>query len=388
MPYIIEIRIMPLKELERLAAVNRFLKLEISKEKELQELVELAAKICGTPTALITLINEDTQYIKFKVGFEPNTTLRQDAFCNHVIEQDQIMMVKDACQDERFANNPLVTGDPNIRFYAGSPLTTQDGFNLGSLCVIDQKPGELTDLQQQMLNVLSKQVIQLMEFDSSIEILKEQFIAAKRSEIELRSFFESSIDCHLLLGKNFEVLTFNKAIQSMIYGAYQKTLVRGREMTEYLNPDYRTDFYANYQKALKGTAAFEQRKINYSDRQIWWLIKFEPAFDLDGEIIGVSVNSADVTARVEHEQKVSEQNKSLREIAFIQSHEFRKPVASIIGLIELLKYDERVEGIEELELIGRAVVELDEKIHLVVGYTSQEQPNPEMNLLNNAETSL
>ena len=82
---------MPLRELERLVTVNRFLKLEISKEKELQEVVELAAKICGTPTALITLIAEDTQHIKFKVGFEPETTSRADAFCNHVIEQDEVI---------------------------------------------------------------------------------------------------------------------------------------------------------------------------------------------------------------------------------------------------------------------------------------------------------
>lgn len=366
---------MPLRELERLAAVNRFLKLEISKEKELQQIVELAAKICGTPTALITLIDADTQFIKFKIGFKYDTTSRADAFCSHVIQQDQVMMVPDAHLDERFAANPLVTDDPSIRFYAGSPLTTQDGLNLGSLCVIDQQPKELNDLQQQMLAALSKQVIQLLEFDSSIKILKDQFIASKRSEIELRSFFESSIDCHLLLGKNFEVLAFNKAIETIVATAYNRTLVRGNEMTEYLNPKFKDDFYKNYQEALKGTAAFEQRKINYGDRQIWWLIKYEPAFNPDGEIIGVSVNSTDVTVRVEHEQTVTEQNKSLREIAFIQSHELRRPVASIIGLMNLLKSDERVADIAELELMEKAVAELDEKIHLVVGYTANDRLN-------------
>jgi PAS domain S-box-containing protein len=364
---------MPLRELERLAAVNRFLKLEISKEKELQEIVELAAGICGTPTALITLIDEHTQYIKFKVGFQYETTSRADAFCNHVIDQDQVMMVPDARLDERFADNPLVTGDPDIRFYAGSPLTTQDGLNLGSLCVIDQEPRELSDLQQKMLAALSKQVIQLLEFDSSVKILKDQFVAAKRSEIELRSFFESSIDCHLLLGKDFEVLAFNKALERLVFSAYGKTLLRGNDMGQYLNPKFSRDFYKRYQKALKGTAAFEQRKIDYGDRVVWWVVKHEPAFNPDGEIIGVSVNSTDVTARVEHEGTVTAQNESLREIAFIQSHELRRPVASIIGLMDILKSDERINGIEELELMERAVLELDEKIHLVVGYTTDHQ---------------
>lgn len=136
---------MPLRELERLQAVNRFIKLEISKEKELQEIVELAASICGTPTALITLIGEDMQYIRFKTGFKYNTTRRKDAFCNHVIEQDELFMVLDTDLDNRFINNPLVTGGPHIRFYAASPLTTQDGHHLGSLCVIGQAPGELSE---------------------------------------------------------------------------------------------------------------------------------------------------------------------------------------------------------------------------------------------------
>ncbi|RCH56337.1 hypothetical protein DJ568_00300 [Mucilaginibacter hurinus] len=363
---------MPLRELERIAAVNRFLKLKISKEQELQEIVELAAKICETPTALITLIDADTQHIKFKVGSQLETTSRTDAFCNYAIEQYQVMMVPDALLDERFKNNALVTGDPDIRFYAGSPLTTQDGLNLGSLCVIDQQPKDLNELQQRMLAALSKQVIQLLEFDSSITILKEQFVAAKRSEIELRSFFESSIDCHLLIGKNFEVLAFNKSVERMVYTAYNKAIVRGSDMGQYVNPKLKNEFYDSYQKALKGTASFEQRKIIYGDRQIWWVIKYEPAFNPDGEIIGVSVNSTDVTARVKHEETVTAQNESLRQIAFIQSHELRRPVASIMGLINLLKSDERAACIEEIQLMEKAALELDEKIRLVVGYTADD----------------
>jgi GAF domain-containing protein len=182
---------MPQRELERVKAVDRFLKLELSKESELQEITNLAAEICGTPTALITFIDKDTQYIKFKKAFEFDVTERQNAFCHHVIEAEEILVIPDAMLDERFVNNPLVTGNPNIRFYAGSPLTTNDGHHLGSLCVIDQEPGQLSAIQQRMLQALAKQVIQLLEFDESIQILKEQCIEATRNEIELRSFFLS-----------------------------------------------------------------------------------------------------------------------------------------------------------------------------------------------------
>ena len=364
---------MPLREIERLQAVNRFLKLEISKERELQAIVELAAKICGTPTALITMVDERTQYIKFKVGSDLERTTREQAFCNEVIRQYEIVVIPDALLDERFCHNPHVAGGCGVRFYAGAPLTTQDGFNLGSLCVVDSSPKELTGIQQEMLVALSRQVIQLLEFDSSVTILKEQFLTAKRSEIELRSFFESSIDCHLLLGKDFEVLAFNKALERLVEKAYGHTLKRGDRMGPHLHPELRNDFYRNYQKALKGTAGFEERKLDYEDGPVWWVIKYEPAFNPDGEIIGVSVNSSDVTARVLHEATVTAQNKSLNEIAFIQSHELRRPVASIIGLMDLIKSDRRVNDIEELQLMEKAVAELDEKIRLVVGYTAGEK---------------
>lgn len=361
---------MPIKELERLRAVNRFLKLELSKEKELQDIVNFAAEICGVPTALITLIDEDTQHIRFKVGFDKLTTSREEAFCSHVIEQQDIMVVPDALLDQRFVNNPLVLNDPNIRFYAGSPLKASDGFNLGSLCVIDRTPRTLSDQQKKMLTMLSRQVIQLLEFDSSLSILKKQFIEARQAEIELRSFFESSIDCHLLIGKDFELLAFNKSVERIVTMARGLTLERGNQMAAYLHPHIRENFYLNYLKALKGTATFEQKKLNYGDRPIHWIIKYEPALNQAGEIIGVSVNSSDVTLRVQHEERVAAQNSSLTEIAFIQSHELRRPVASILGLLELIKHDSRANEIDEFALLEKVVKELDDKIREIVNRVS------------------
>ncbi|RYE53894.1 MAG: extracellular solute-binding protein, partial [Sphingobacteriales bacterium] len=188
------------------------------------------------------MVDEETQHIKFKVGTDLETTTREQAFCNEVITQYEVFVIPDALLDERFCNNPHVAGGCGVRFYAGAPLTTQDGFNLGSLCVVDGSPKEMTELQQEMLVALSRQVIQLLEFDSSIIILKEQFITAKRSEIELRSFFESSIDCHLLLGKDFDVLAFNKALERLVDKAYSHTIGRGDQMSSYLNPELQEKF--------------------------------------------------------------------------------------------------------------------------------------------------
>lgn len=362
---------MPQMENGRLHAVRRFLNLQISKEQELQEIVSLAAKICGTPTALITFIDENTQYIRFKQAFAYNETTRANAFCNHVIEGTEVMVVPDAHQDERFRNNPLVTGDPNIRFYAGSPLTTSDGHNLGSLCVIDQMPAELTNMQKEVLQALAKQAIQLLEFDASLQILKEQYEEARQSAIEHKSFFENSIDCYLLLGKNFEVLAYNKSWARYVTHHYGKVMSRGVVMADYLHPENLSFFYKAYLKALTGTAAFEEREICTPEGSSWRMTKFEPAFNENGEIIGVSVNSTDTTQKIAHKEMVAAQKDSLQEIAFIQSHELRRPVASILGLINLLKIDGFVETREELVLLAAAAEELDEKIKLIVGHASE-----------------
>ncbi len=367
---------MPQKEIDRVQAVKRFLNLKISKEKELQHVIELAAKVCGTPTALITFIDEDTQHIKFKQAFAYHQTTRHDAFCNHVIQGDEVMVVPDAQLDKRFMNNPLVTGDPNIRFYAGSNLTTSDGHNLGSLCVIDQVPGKLTNLQKEMLQGLARQVMQLLDFDASVQLLKEQYEDARRAAIEHRSFFESSIDSHLLLGLNFEVLAFNQSWARYVTHNYGKALTRGNGMADYLLPENLLFFYKSYIKALTGTAVFDELQVRTVDGKAWRLIKFEPAFDPDGVIIGVSVNSTDTTQNMANKAMVATQKNSLNEIAFIQAHELRRPVASILGLMNILKIDGFIETREELVMLAAAAEELDEKIKLIITHASDADLEP------------
>ena len=355
-----------MKELERLQAVNRFLKLKISKEQEMEEILALAATICNTKTALITLIDEDTQHIIFKHEFAFDKTTREQAFCAHVISQHGVMVVPDAMKDERFIDNPLVTGSPNIRFYAGAPLTTQDGHNLGSLCVIDQNPAELSHMQQQMLAALSRQVIQLLEFDASLRILKDQYVKAKRSEAEMRAFFDTSIDCHLLLGMDFEIIAFNKAWDNHVKTSYNLTMEHGKSMRAFLHPKNVDMVHIDYTKALEGTPVLSQQNVTNGSQEFWRITRYEPAVNNEGEIFGVSINSTDITSEVQQKEIVITQNESLKEIAWIQSHEIRKPVATILGLMDLLKAHSHVDEIQEFQLLEQAVAELDSKIRLVV----------------------
>jgi PAS domain S-box-containing protein len=278
------------------------------------------------------------------------------------------MIVPDALKDERFVNSSLVTGDSCVRFYAGSPLTTHDGHNLGGLCVIDQAPRQLTSNQQQMLRILSKQVINILEFDSSLEILKEQFIEAKSAENKLRSFFESFSSCYILIGKDLEILDYNKASANFVKGKYHAKISAGMKVTNYLHQPLPA-FISNYNKALNGMPVTIERQVKYTDETIWWSFTFAPAHDPEGGIIGVSFKATDITKRMEDAQKVSAQNESLRQIAYIQSHELRRPVASIMGLMNIFKYDDYTTTREELLMMQAAVDELDEKIRLIISYT-------------------
>jgi signal transduction histidine kinase len=153
----------PANEQERLHALREYELLDSESEKEFDEIVALASFICQTPISTITLIDENRQWFKAHVGLAIRETPRDVAFCAYAILQPDITIVNDATQDKRFNENPLVTGSPDIRFYAGLPLTTQEGFNLGTICVIDTKPRDLTHEQNKALQVLRNQVLKLFE---------------------------------------------------------------------------------------------------------------------------------------------------------------------------------------------------------------------------------
>lgn len=153
----------PLDEKERLAALAAWQILDTDAEQAFDELTQLASLSCNTPIALVSLVDESRQWFKSRVGLEAKETPRDLAFCAHTILSDQPMIVEDTWLDDRFRSNPLVTESPNIRFYAGAPLVDDEGHALGSLCVIDRQPRQLSSEQTKTLQLLSHQVIKLME---------------------------------------------------------------------------------------------------------------------------------------------------------------------------------------------------------------------------------
>jgi GAF domain-containing protein len=131
-------------EQERLTAVSRFMSPDAGIANDLNDLVNLVAEICETPVALITLLDKDTQWFKAAKGTDLECTDRGLSFCNYTIEQEEVLVIPDMLLDKTFNTNPLVTGEPYVRFYAGAPLITKDGYALGSLCVVDMEPRQFT----------------------------------------------------------------------------------------------------------------------------------------------------------------------------------------------------------------------------------------------------
>ena len=153
----------PAREAARLEALKEYKILDTPSESAYNDIATLAAFICDVPIALISFVDSERQWFKSKVGLDIDETSRDVSFCTHTILDKKMLVVNDALKDERFVNNPLVTCAPGIRFYAGVSLVTPNGYSVGTLCVIDRKPKELSESQKKALQALASQVVMQLE---------------------------------------------------------------------------------------------------------------------------------------------------------------------------------------------------------------------------------
>jgi len=174
-------------ETSRLASLRHYRILDTEPEQAFDDLTLLASHICGTPIALLSLIDVDRQWFKSRVGVSVTETARSIAFCAHAIENpDDITVVPDALADARFRENPLVVGELGIRFYAGAPLITPEGHALGTLCVVDKVPRRLTDAQMEALDALRHQAEAQLELRRRLHELSEALAERDKAEQEQR----------------------------------------------------------------------------------------------------------------------------------------------------------------------------------------------------------
>ncbi|PPT86220.1 GGDEF domain-containing protein [Xanthomonas arboricola pv. zantedeschiae] len=188
---------LPANEDERLAALQDYQLLDTAPEPVYDAFTSSAAELCGTPMALISLIDTQRQWFKSKLGMAPRETPRELSFCAHaILEPDQVMEVGDTHQDARFVGNALVTGEPQIRFYAGAPLLTSDGIALGTLCVLDRTPRRLSVAERDALQALARQVVDTIELRRAAKLVELDALRDELTGMWNRAGLEHALQTH------------------------------------------------------------------------------------------------------------------------------------------------------------------------------------------------
>ena len=271
-----------------------------------------------------------------------------------------------------FSGTLLDEDDKNFTFSSESvfykPGKTSDGCKLSNLYVSDRATKRAGGNPRQIMEMPFKLNWMPKKFNPRLKLLKEQIVESKNPELNLNSFFEGSNACQLFIGKNSEIVAFNEVCANYIQSVYNLTIYTGARVADYANRPYVAEFINNYNKALNGIPVQIKQQVKWNDEIIWCNLTYVPARNSDDEIIGVFFNLVNITKRIELTQKVFAQKQALTKIAFIQSHEVRRPVASILGLMNVFKASDYVVSREELLMMEQAVNELDEKIREIVNH--------------------
>ncbi|HYL68737.1 MAG TPA: ATP-binding protein [Candidatus Limnocylindria bacterium] len=270
---------LPLNETARLEALHRYAILDTLPEQEFDDLTRLAALICGTPISLVSLVDVNRQWFKSKIGIDKPETPRDIAFCAHAILQPDVMVVPDALQDERFRANPLVTGEPNVRFYAGAPLLTEDGHALGTLCVMDRVPRDLSMEQREALRALSRLVVTQFESRRSVSDLSQAIREQQRAETELDQLFTLSLDMLCIAGFDGFFKRINPAWEKVLGIPMEELL--SRPFLDFVHPDDRKATLQEMKHMGHGrvTFSFENRYRCADGTYIWMLWNATPSLD-------------------------------------------------------------------------------------------------------------
>ncbi|CAN5169304.1 hypothetical protein BH11BAC6_BH11BAC6_03230 [soil metagenome] len=211
------------KELSRLNTMKRYLQSYKAGESKLKDIVMLASYITGTPVSFITLMDKEIQWITTSYGYDVTQMPRSTSFCNHTIEQEDVLQVPDATKDERFKENPIVNATPGAMFYAGVPLKSNEGYNIGTLCVLDIKPNNINDEQKKCLIALSRQIANLMELDVSMGLLNNSIEKIEGQNTSLKEI--AKIQAHHLRGPLSSAMGVMNVIKDNEYTAGKETLV-------------------------------------------------------------------------------------------------------------------------------------------------------------------
>ena len=297
-------------EADRLAALKRYGVLDTTPEAAFDDLANLAARLCEAPMAAVSLVDAERQWFKAEVGLGVSDTPRPTSFCAHAMVSDRPTVVTDACLDARFADNPLVTGAPNIRFYAGYPLKTPEGVPLGALCVLDRRarPEGLTELQALAMQTLADQVMTQLE-------LRRALLDRDRSEKTARLAIEASA---YVGAWDWDIATDRVVADERFARMYGVDPVAAREgapiavFRASVHPDDLVRRDADIQRALDGEGLFvSEYRLVVDGRVRWMLARGRVEYDRSGAAVRLPGVAVDITERKQTETDLAETARAL-----------------------------------------------------------------------------
>ena len=342
------------REALRLAALERLAVLDTLPERAYDDLVALAAQICGTPIALISLVDAKRQWFKAKIGLTADETHRDYAFCAHAIEvPDQVLEVEDASRDPRFADNPLVTGAPNIRFYAGAPIVTPNGHPLGTVCVIDSKPRQLDAAQLRALEALARYASHLLATrDSAMTSARSAGMLLDVNEVLQGEVLDRTRERDDLWNLSVDLLVKSTYDGKLLNVSPSWTRMLGHDEEHLLATGYRTlsdpDHAATVDEALR-RARRTGSPVTFADRLVdadgqwhwveWTVVPVAGGREFSG--IGRNVTESKAQrARLELAEEALRQSQKMEAVGQLTggiAHDFNNLLAGITGSLELLK---------------------------------------------------
>lgn len=364
----------PPNEKERLKALLSLDILDTEAEEQFDRLTRLASEICEVPISLVSLVDGERQWFKSRVGLDAEQTPREISFCQHAIMHENTFEIQNATLDDRFQSNVLVTGDPNIRFYAGHPLFDDNGYALGTLCVIDRKPKKLNEFQTRALEILAKEVVSAIKSRKDKKVLNEY-----------KRFFDMSLDfmCIAKTDGFFKILNPNFTNQL----GYSTEELLAVPFVEFVHPDDIESTINETKKLAEGhsTIGFVNRylKKNGDYIHLHWTCQPDPE---TGELFAVA---HDITDLKEIERKLKKSNEQLDQFAYIVSHDLKAPLRAIATLSTFIEEDlgSALTGeiSETFALLKSRVSRMEALINGILDYSRVGRKTEELELVNMSE---
>lgn len=338
---------LPHNEEQRLARLRGLGVLDTLPQKAFDDISALAQVICGTPVALISLIDRDRQWFKSRVGVDVCETARELSFCSHaILHPEQVMVVQDMSQDARFQHNPLVTGPTNVRFYAGAPIVTSDGYALGTVCVVDQMPRQLHAVQLTALSRLSDLVATLLEHERARQLeAARKARAVKQEHEELTAMAAAGLDLQAYIDLDGVYRHINQTYLNYIGCAREEII--GITVKQRLGEAAYQMVGSRLERAMAGESVIYQRVSEFKVAGSRHMeIALLPVRDADGQVTGVVMRGRDIQELKNKERQLGEtivqlEKKTLEQERFIHimSHDLREPINAINNFSSLLEAD-------------------------------------------------